>query len=159
MFHFKLIVMKKIVFISIIAVLFCSFREPENIKWYSLSEGMELARRENKPVFLFVYVSWCDKCKRMEKKIFPDKEVLPLITENFIPIKINPEVDTAYLRNDKIIKRKIFLEEVEPGKLMLSVPTTVLYMEKDNINQAIRGLQDPTELKETMGKFLKKIKR
>ena len=148
--------MKKVVFLSIISVLLLSFKEPASLKWYSLREGLELARQENKPVFLFVYVSWCDKCQRMEKKVFTNKEVMPLLTDNFILIKINPDIDTLYLHNDKTLKRKIFLEEVSPGKYQMGVPTTVLYRGTGNDFVALRGLQDPLELKESIQKFLKK---
>ena len=146
--------MKKFVFICLISVIWLSFMEPAEFKWYSLQEGLELARRENKPVLLFVYVSWCDKCQRMDKKIFTNKAVLSLITQNFITIKINPEVDTACFHNDKLIDRKLFLNEIEPGKLAISVPTTVLYREKEHVT--LNGLIDPEDLKSDILKFLKK---
>jgi uncharacterized protein YyaL (SSP411 family) len=71
-----------------------------------LTEGLEIARREHKPMLLFVNVSWCDKCQRMDKKVFTNKEVNPLITENFIAVKMDPGVDSAYFKRDKILKRK-----------------------------------------------------
>ncbi len=148
--------MKKVIFLSLISVLLFSFTKPETIKWYSLTEGLEIARRENKPMLLFVYVSWCDKCQRMDKKVFTNKEVIPLITENFIAVKMNPEVDSAYFRNDNILKRKVFLNEVTPGRLAISVPTTVFYREKEDENVIMNGLQDPSELIENIQQFLKK---
>ena len=147
--------MKKVIFFSLISILLFSFKNPDTIKWYSLTEGLEIARRENKPLFLFVYVTWCDKCQRMDKKVFTNKEVIPLITENFIAVKMNPEVDSAYFKSDKILKRKIFLNEVTPGRLAISVPTTVFYREKEDENVIMNGVQDPSDLKENIQKFLK----
>jgi thioredoxin-related protein len=146
--------MKKAIFISFIAVLIVSFKEPEGLKWYSLSEGVELARRENKPMLIFVYVNWCDKCQRMEKKIFTNMEVLPLITENFIPVKLNPEVDTIYFHNDKTLKRKFFIKEVSPGKMAIAVPTTAFYRDDDSDPFIMNGLMDPAELKDNITSFL-----
>jgi thioredoxin-related protein len=148
--------MKNAILLSVLTILCCSFKEPESIKWYSLSEGLEIARRDNKPMLLFVYASWCDKCQRMEKKVFNNKDVLLLITENFIPIKLNPEVDSAYFKSDKVLSRKVFLNEVTPGKLAIMVPTTVFYREKENENVIMNGLQDPGELTENINKFLNK---
>jgi thioredoxin-related protein len=148
--------MKKVIFFSLVSILLFSFKNPEAIKWYSLTEGLEIARRENKPMLLFVYASWCDKCQRMDKKVFTNKEVMPLITENFIAVKMNPEVDSACFSSDKILNRKVFLNEVTPGRLAIAVPTTVFYREKENENVIMNGLQDPTELKENIQKFLKK---
>jgi len=148
--------MKKVILFSLISVLFMSFKGPESIKWYSLPEGLEIARRDNKPMLLFIYVSWCDKCQRIEKKVFNSKEISPLITENFIAVKMNPEIDSAYFRSDKLLSRKVFLSEVTPGRLALGVPTTVFYKEKENENLILPGLMDPAELKESINKFLKK---
>ncbi|MEI7663056.1 MAG: thioredoxin family protein [Bacteroidota bacterium] len=147
--------MKKVIFISLISLLLFSFKDTGTIKWYSLTEGVEIARRENIPMLLFVYVSWCDKCQRMDKKVFTSKEVMPLITENFIAVRINPEVDSAYFRSDKILKRSVFLNEVTPGKLAISVPTTVFYREKEDEKVIMNGILDPSELKENIQKFLK----
>jgi len=148
--------MKKVLLISLITVFLWSFKEPEDLKWYSLTEGLELAHSENKPILLFIYVTWCDKCQRMEKKVFNNKEVLPLITENFIPVKLNAEIDTAYFHNDKTLDRKYFLKEVSSGKFQIGVPTTVFYRVKDNDRVIMDGLQDPEELTANIKKFLKK---
>jgi thioredoxin-related protein len=148
--------MKKAVFISLITIVLLSFTNPGDLHWYSLKDGMELARKENKPVFLFVYVSWCDKCQRMDKKVFPNNLVRPLIEENFVPIRLNPETDTAYIRNDKLIDKKIFLREVSEGKFMLGVPRIVMFNERSNEKLAFDGLQAPEELKGNILEFLKK---
>lgn len=148
--------MKKVALISIFAVALLSFKEPASIKWYDLKEGMDLARIENKPILVFVYVTWCDKCQRMDKKVFTNKEVLPLITENFIPIKLNPEKDTAYLHNDKLIDRKLIMVEISKGKYGIGVPRTLLYNEKNKENLVLEGLQDPEEFRNSLQEYLKK---
>ncbi|MEI7492698.1 MAG: DUF255 domain-containing protein [Bacteroidota bacterium] len=148
--------MKKAIFFLLISLLLFSFKDPDAIKWHSLTEGLEIARHENKPILIFVYVNWCDKCQRMDKKVFTSKEVMPLINENFIAVKINPEVDSVYFKSDKVLKRKVFLGEVTPGHLAISVPSTVFYREKEDENVIMNGVQDPTELKENIEKFLKK---
>jgi thioredoxin-related protein len=148
--------MKNAIFFSLISILLFSFKAPDAIKWHSLTEGLEIARRENKPILIFIYVNWCDKCQRMDKKVFTSKEVMPLINDNFIAVKINPEVDSVYFKSDKVLKRKVFIGEIKPGQLAVSVPTTVFYREKDDKNVIMNGLQDPPELKENIEKFLKK---
>jgi len=148
--------MKKAVFFSLVAMVLFSFSTPKDIQWYSLKDGLELARSGNKPVFLFVYVSWCDKCQRMDKKIFPNIVVKSLIEENFVAVKLNPETDTAYLRNDKLIERKVFLKEVSKGKYAIGVPRVVMFDEQKKGQLVLEGLQDPDELRDSIQKFLKK---
>ncbi|MCK9422344.1 MAG: thioredoxin family protein [Bacteroidales bacterium] len=114
--------MKKIILFSLLTVLLCSFKEPEGLKWYSWSEGVEMARRENKPIFLFAYLTWCDQCQRMEKKIINNKEILPLIAENFIPVKMDLDIDTTYLYKGKTLNRRNFLKRFSSKKFQ-GVPT------------------------------------
>ena len=52
--------MRKIVFLSMITIFLFSFKESEGFKWYSLTVGLELARRDIKPMLIFIYTSWCD---------------------------------------------------------------------------------------------------
>jgi thioredoxin-related protein len=148
--------MKKIIFISLVPLLFLSLKEPEKLKWYSLSEGVELSKSKKKPILIFLYASWCDKCQRMDKKVFNNQEITPLIMQNFIPVKVNVELDTMYFKDDKTIKRKFFLNEVTPGRLQIMVPTTAFYSGQDGSPFIMNGLQDPSDLKENINKFLKK---
>ncbi len=39
------------------------------------AEALELAKSENKPIFLDVYATWCGPCKRLKKNTFSDQEV------------------------------------------------------------------------------------
>jgi thioredoxin-related protein len=148
--------MRNILVILFTVTLLCAFKKPENIRWHSLKEGLEAAKSENKPVLLFLYVSWCDKCQRMDKKVFSNTEVQPLIEQNFIPVKLNPEVDSAIVRSDELLDRKIYLTDMGSGKFGMGVPTTVLYNVFNKDHVAMHGLVDPEELKEKMAKFLKK---
>jgi thiol:disulfide interchange protein DsbD len=43
--------------------------------WFtSLDEGIEAARRENKPIFIDFWASWCKNCLKMEKTTFKSGE-------------------------------------------------------------------------------------
>jgi len=148
--------MKRILVFSFILILLYAFKAPESITWHPLKEGLELARSENKPVFLFLYVSWCDKCQRMDKKVFTNKEVQSIIEKNFIPVKLNPEIDSTIIRNDELLDRKIYLTDMGSGKFGLGVPTTVMYDIANNEHITLPGLLDPEELAEQMTLFLKK---
>ena len=148
--------MKKVALISLLAVLLMSYKEPASLQWHSLKEGLDLARAENKPILMFVYVSWCDKCQRMDKKVFTDKSVIPVISENFIAVNLNPEKDTAYLHNDNLIDRKLMMVEISKGKYGIMVPRTVLYNEKNKESKILAGLLDPEELRDSILAFLKK---
>ena len=51
----------------------------------------EMARKENKPIFLDIYTSWCGPCKLMSKQIFTKEEAGEFFNANFINYKIDAE--------------------------------------------------------------------
>jgi len=96
--------MKKILFTLLIistATIFmfssCSKKHSSNdkgsseITWYTFNEGLELAKKENKPIIVDFYADWCKWCKVMEKETFTDKIVSKKMKEKFITIRIHTD--------------------------------------------------------------------
>lgn len=54
-------------------------------------EALEMAKQENKLIFLDAYASWCGPCKLLKKNVFPLEEVGGLYNEHFINIAIDME--------------------------------------------------------------------
>lgn len=68
------------------------------IDWYPWSEeAFERAQREDRPVFLSSGAIWCHWCHIMTKETFNDSEVIEILNNNFICIKIDrderPDID------------------------------------------------------------------
>lgn len=73
----------------------------QKIYWYPWSvEAFKTAQRENKPVFLSSGAIWCHWCHVMAKKCFENEEIVRLLNENFINIKLDrderPDIDRRY---------------------------------------------------------------
>jgi hypothetical protein len=72
------------------------------VDWYPWGdEAFELAKREDKPVFLSVGYSSCHWCHVMERESFSDEEVAELLNKNFISVKLDreerPDADHLYM--------------------------------------------------------------
>lgn len=72
------------------------------VHWYPWGdEAFELARQQNKPIFLSVGYSTCYWCHVMERESFEDEEVAEVINEHFIAIKVDreerPDIDEQYM--------------------------------------------------------------
>lgn len=72
------------------------------VDWYPWAqEAFDLARRENKPIFLSVGYSTCHWCHVMERESFTDPEIARIMNENFVNIKVDreerPDVDKVYM--------------------------------------------------------------
>ncbi len=75
----------------------------QKIDWYPWSEeAFERAEKENKPVFLSTGAIWCHWCHVMAKECFEDEEIVRILNERFVSIKLDrderPEIDRRYQR-------------------------------------------------------------
>lgn len=149
--------MKRIVILILITFFVCSHAKSEELKWYSWNEGYELAKKQNKPMLIFVYASWCNMCKRLEEKTFKNEEVIPLINNNFVPVKLDPAAKEDYLLGDAKVSTGKLLNSisVETSK-GLSVPTTVIWNAGSRKSKVITGLLDPDEMKKILSAKYKK---
>lgn len=72
------------------------------VNWFPWSEEVfEIAKRDNKPVFLSIGYSTCHWCHVMERESFEDEEVAAILNEHYISIKVDreerPDVDHLYM--------------------------------------------------------------
>jgi uncharacterized protein YyaL (SSP411 family) len=72
------------------------------VDWHGWNEeAFEMARTENKPIFLSIGYSTCHWCHVMEKESFEDVEVAQLMNEAFVSIKVDreerPDLDHVYM--------------------------------------------------------------
>jgi thiol:disulfide interchange protein len=58
------------------------------IKFLDYEEGMEFARKQNKPVFLDFTGIGCTNCKKMEASVFGEDKVLPLLRDKYVVIAL-----------------------------------------------------------------------
>ena len=65
-------------------------------------ESFEIARAEDKLIFLSIGYSTCHWCHVMEHESFEDNEVAKVLNDNFVAIKIDreelPDIDALYMR-------------------------------------------------------------
>lgn len=73
----------------------------EPIDWYPWGdEAFERARREDKPVLLSIGAVWCHWCHAMAHDTWYDPDVVKIINERFVAIKVDrddrPEIDRRF---------------------------------------------------------------
>ncbi len=72
-----------------------------SIHWLDWNDvTFEAAKRDDKPVLLFIKASWCRWCKSMEQDTYSDPDVVQIVEKEFIPIRVDherrPEINTRY---------------------------------------------------------------
>jgi uncharacterized protein len=69
--------------------------------WYWGDRALELAKQQNKPIFLSIGYSSCHWCTVMEGEAFSNLDIAAYLNENFIPIKVDreerPDLDSIYM--------------------------------------------------------------
>lgn len=55
------------------------------------SKALEQAKKQNKPIFLDAYASWCGPCKLLKRNTFSKKEAGDFFNEHYINIAIDME--------------------------------------------------------------------
>jgi len=72
------------------------------VNWYPWNvKAFELAREENKPIFLSIGYSSCHWCHVMAHESFEDPEIAEILNQSFISIKVDreerPDIDSIYM--------------------------------------------------------------
>jgi len=73
------------------------------IDWRAWNDpALELARKQDRPIFLSIGYSTCHWCHVMAGESFTDFEVAALINQHFVPIKVDreerPDIDSTYMQ-------------------------------------------------------------
>ena len=64
----------------------------ENIE--QLNNQLDVAKNNEKPVFIDIYADLCTTCIKMEKETLNSKEIIDFVNRDFIPLKIDiTEID------------------------------------------------------------------
>lgn len=59
------------------------------ITWLNYDEGLALAKKQGKHVFVNFTTSWCGYCKKMDATTFADSEVVKMIGDRFVAVKVD----------------------------------------------------------------------
>lgn len=103
----------------------------------TLTEAKAVAQKENKPLYVDFYTTWCSPCKQMERDVFVDSLVAAYMNKHFVSIRINAEKqDLAQVRALKIA----------------AYPTSVFYTSAGNLNLRQEGYLNASDfLQRTSG--------
>ncbi|MBF0117321.1 MAG: thioredoxin fold domain-containing protein [Desulfobacterales bacterium] len=130
----------KLIIISAIFFLFCNFAQGSEIKWYSYQEGVDMAKKEGKMVYIYFYTDWCPYCKIMEKNTLKNEGVIEYLAKSFISVRINTdkERDIPMRYGVRGLPSNVFLSKEEaligsrPGYIETDVMLKVLqYLQKE----------------------------
>ncbi len=60
------------------------------VKWYSLSEGLKIAKAEKKPCVVdFYFGKECPRCEKLDKYVYSNPDIVRRLNTEFVPIRID----------------------------------------------------------------------
>ena len=128
----------------------------EMVRWYTLSEAIELNRMEPRKMMVDVYTDWCGWCKRMDAQTFSSVEVANYLNKNFYPVKFNAEMRDSLTLGDRTY---YFVDQGRRGyhevaailtKGRLSYPT-IVYLDEELRHIAVEpGFKTAEQLSEKL---------
>ncbi len=74
-----------------------------DIEWRNFSPAVfKSAKSSHKLVLVFAKVSWCRWCQQMDHLTFKDPGVVQLVSQRYIPVKVDIEKNKAFAKRYKI---------------------------------------------------------
>ncbi|UCD65139.1 MAG: thioredoxin family protein [Candidatus Zixiibacteriota bacterium] len=59
------------------------------IEWQAYDAGLSEAKEENKHVFIGFTARWCYYCRKMDREVFTDPQVIELVNKDFVPVRVD----------------------------------------------------------------------
>lgn len=59
------------------------------IEWFDYDKGLIKGKTENKHIFIDFTSKWCGWCKKLDRETFADPEVIKILDEHFVSIKVD----------------------------------------------------------------------
>ncbi|MCX6350452.1 MAG: DUF255 domain-containing protein [Bacteroidetes bacterium] len=148
--------MKKLIYLPIFFVAFLALtsfapggEKEYELKWYTWNEGYAKAEKQKKIVLVDVYTEWCGWCKRMDKDTYTKKQIIDYINKEFVPVKLNPELDGKYnVDTFKLSGEQLF--NTLTNNKNTGYPTIIFIYPKERQITLFPGYQDAEKFKTTL---------
>ena len=119
------------------------------VTWMTIEEAAGKLEKEQRPVLIDLYTTWCGWCKQMDKKTYSNRQVAEYLQAKFYPVKVDAETHAtikwggrSYQFNPNY-KANEFALYLAHGQL--EFPTTII-IPPGGEPQAIPGYMEPKEL-------------
>jgi thioredoxin-related protein len=123
----------KLILIALAAiVMLAHFAVPvmageHGVHWLTYKQGLEKQRELKKPMLLFFHLSYCYRCKQMERKVYEDSKVILFINQHFIPVIVDLDKEKQMA--------KLFKVDYTPTHVFIAPDGSTALREKDVITK------------------------
>lgn len=113
--------------------------DDKDVKWVTYDKGLELAKKQNKHIVVDFYTTWCGWCKKMDRDTYENSEITSLLSQNYIPVKLNAESSRVM----KIGGKDVTERQVAQQFKVSGFPTTCFLKPDGSRIDCLPGYQGP----------------
>ncbi|MGV3539507.1 MAG: thioredoxin family protein [Rufibacter sp.] len=131
-----------------------------SLHWLTLEEALAKSKKEPKKILIDVYTDWCGWCKKMDKQVYQNPEVVARLNKAFYVVKLNAETRQPITVNGTTYR---YQEQYKAHELALSLlkgemsyPSTVILNEKQQVMQRVPGFLPAKDFLRVIGFFSQK---
>ncbi|PWS32241.1 thioredoxin family protein [Pedobacter paludis] len=139
--------MKKITVITMWSVMATNFLFAQNqtgihfLNAKNMQEVLQMAKKENKAIFIDAFTTWCIPCRKMDDSTYTDQELGKYMNENFVSIKI--QMDSTKNDDESIKSWRSYAKTLEKQYSIYSYPSFIFLDVNGNLINKNGGLKRP----------------
>ena len=80
-----------------------SAQETATVKWLSFEELEDSLAVKPQKVFIDFYTQWCTYCRKMDKTVFTNPEVIDLLNEEYYAVRFDAETDSSITFSGQVL--------------------------------------------------------
>ncbi|MDT0294430.1 thioredoxin family protein [Mesonia ostreae] len=82
-------------------------QQKDAIQWKTWPELEQAFKKEPKPVFMFFHAKWCAYCKKIQREVFSNIEVIQKINKEYYAVEMDVErTDTIQFDGIEFVNRQ-----------------------------------------------------
>ena len=166
--------MRRVVLLTLLIIpifLFSQGSTKTEIDWIPLEKAIKYAEKYNQKILIYFFKQNCEYCEKMQKETFSDINIINLINNNFLAVKLDSRTKDIISYNGKKYTnqqpessgrhdwRHDFYYEVASftrnNKQQLTTPTIVLFNNKFQKIKSFPGLQSKELLLRNIKPYIK----
>lgn len=111
-----------------------------SLSWQQLKE---IAKKQNKYIFMDCFTTWCSPCKKMDLETYPNASVGRLINDKFIAVRV--QMDKTKNDNADIQAWYKDAKEIEKHYMLDGFPSFLFFSPNGNLVHKATGFMDTTK--------------
>jgi len=157
-----------LVIISLFLCVPLSAQEAKSVHWLTFEQLEDSLNTNPKKVFIDFYTDWCTYCRKMDKAVFTNPEVIDVLNKQYYSVRFNAETDSPVtfggqqFINDQMGKSRTPLHQIaqllalREGRFV--APTLVILDETFKVSSRRFEYMDSKELLEALEEKANKFK-